>query len=182
LGNLHEQNGNDNNGDVLHYSVRSFDREYQLRLVRATDLFHKDYEEILIGANGQVLERRNGNNVETSCYYRGHVLGIEGSSVTISTCNKLNDRSRQPLHSSTLTATNTLSSRFGRFQSQQQQQQEQDEDVVSLTGVIMLPDTSPLYIEPAHEHVHGLQSCNYTHCRLPHPSSFAVVEWLSAQT
>jgi hypothetical protein len=38
--------------DVLRYSFMAYDRHYDLELTRSTDLFHPNYEEIIVGPNG----------------------------------------------------------------------------------------------------------------------------------
>jgi hypothetical protein len=100
------------------------------------------------------MERRRGTQVETNCYYRGHVVGVADSSVTITTCTtSSNDRTSSntsprapPSSSSTHFQTTSLSS---------------NGNDIALTGVIALPGVAPLFIEPADAHAHQLSSCKY---------------------
>lgn len=134
------------NDDTIRYSVRLLGIDYQLELTPSDNLFHPDYEEIIVGADGGVLERRRGAQVDTKCYYRGRVIGVAHSSVTLSTCSDAPSH-RNTFQSQSLPASSSPT-HIGRS------------NVVTLTGVISLPGMSALFIEPADVHAHQLSSFN----------------------
>jgi hypothetical protein len=170
--------GNSNsNTDVLHYSITTSERHYQLELKRANDLFHPNYQEIIMGANGEIKERRQGAQVDTSCYYRGRVIGHADSTVTISTCTSSNDASAVPLSSSPsstpgMTRVSTsgaaFAAQFSKFRTEAMTESPAAPSAatLSLTGVIVVAGESPLFIEPADDHAHRLQSCRNFNCHM----------------
>ncbi|XP_069096929.1 disintegrin and metalloproteinase domain-containing protein 8 isoform X2 [Pleurodeles waltl] len=73
--------------DVVQYTVRAEERHYTLHLEKNKGLLGKNYTEFYYSENG--TEVREQPELKDHCFYHGSVLGIEGSSVSISTCSGL---------------------------------------------------------------------------------------------
>lgn len=99
------------------------------------------------GNTGNVIDRKRINDIDTSCYYRGHVMGVKDSHVTISTCEiSSNDNNNVP---------HPLASKFDRFRSASLSSPDAARAAsggISLRGVIMIPNEESIFIEPAQPH------------------------------
>ncbi|XP_069467155.1 disintegrin and metalloproteinase domain-containing protein 8 isoform X2 [Ambystoma mexicanum] len=73
--------------DTVQYTIRAENRDYILDLQKNTGLLGKNYTEWYYSEEG--AEVRVQPQPKDHCFYHGSVLGIEGSSVSLSTCSGL---------------------------------------------------------------------------------------------
>lgn len=74
------------NTDAQSFRFQAFNEDFEVVLLSNADLFAPDYRELIVSPEGEVLSTRR--DVDTSCFFTGHVVGDPDSKVVVVTCGR----------------------------------------------------------------------------------------------
>jgi len=75
---------------IIEHEFEALGRRFHLQLTK-NDFFHRDYEQIEMDPQGNILSRTPRSALSLDCYWQGLVVGQEDSFVTASTCDEDSD-------------------------------------------------------------------------------------------